>query len=179
MASDSELSDADSCAVSSSEASGSDTSNNNVQNSGRKRKRAPEKWARNKLQAGRVAGRPHVNKGKHVPARALGSLCGISCRKKCSVTCSQEICKKVLQQFNEILSKNLQDSYLCGLIECVPVKRRRPRQQGVLPAERKSSYHYKVGTTTYLGSSWVWHIVHFHCVVLFFNVKLMWFIVCL
>ena len=82
--------------------------------------------------------------GKTVPSRSTGEAC--SCRNKCYDLFSPEEKDAVIEAFNALSNKELQDAHLFGLITSKDVKRRRPRQTMIRRQERKASYTYHVST---------------------------------
>ncbi|CAH0551164.1 unnamed protein product [Brassicogethes aeneus] len=54
--------------------------------------------------------------------------------------------KRIIKDFNEIFSKDEQSSYLTGLINVLPIKQRRPRQNEELAKFHDRAYSYKVRT---------------------------------
>lgn len=93
-----------------------------------KRPQRPEKWKKNVAKSKRAKGEPYVSPstGKTVPARSTGEAC--NCRNKCYDFLSQEEKERVIEAFNALSNKDLQDAHLFGLNKSRDVKRRRPRQ---------------------------------------------------
>ena len=75
-----------------------------------------------------------------VAARKAGSPC--SCKLQCFAKFTAEEKSCLLESFNKLGTKNLQDAYLHGLISPWTVQRHRPRQGN--RAARHLSYSYKV-----------------------------------
>ena len=108
----------------------------------RKRQRHPENWKRAVAKAKRAKGEAYVspNTGKAVSGRTTGPDC--RCRRKCFQRLTTEEKAQVLEAFNQLANKDLQDAHLFGLIQPLPVKRRRPRTAST-PA-RVAAYTYSV-----------------------------------
>lgn len=64
--------------------------------------------------------------GKTIPPHSTGEAC--SCRNKCYDLFSSEEKGAVIEVFNALSNKVLQDAHLFGLITSRDVKRRRPRR---------------------------------------------------
>ena len=107
----------------------------------RKRPAHPETWKKTALKAKRTKGEAYTRKdGTIAPARATKASCSWcrGCFMKFNDT--EKAC--LIDSFNDIGSKNLQDSYLHGLISPHPVNRHRPRSGS--RSIRQLSYSYKV-----------------------------------
>ena len=90
----------------------------------------------------KAKGEEHTSyKGTLIPARKIGSPC--SCKRRCFEKVSDDEKREILQSFNKLGDKHLQDSYLHGLITRYPVQRHRPRKEntGIV---RTNSFVYKV-----------------------------------
>ena len=108
----------------------------------RKRPRRPDTWKRNEAKAKRAKGEEYQSPstGKTVPARCIGSPCG--CKKKCFDQFSDEEKHIIVESFNGLANKDLQDGHLFGLISPKEIKRRRPRLDS--GRSRIASYTYHV-----------------------------------
>ena len=107
----------------------------------KKRPRQPEQWTRNAMKAKRAKGESYTRAdGTVVAARKAGSPC--SCKLQCFAKFTAEEKSCLLESFNDLGTKNLQDAYLHGLISPQRVQRHRPRQGS--RAARRLSYSYKV-----------------------------------
>ena len=81
--------------------------------------------------------------GKIVAALSTGPSC--RCRKKCLELFTSEEKEGIVEDFNEIGEKLLQDAHLFGLIKSKEVSRRQPRRSvGQRNAPRRASYSYYV-----------------------------------
>ena len=115
----------------------------------RKRKHYPEKWKRNVSKRSKALGLAYErNNGSKVSARKTGKPC--RCHRCFSVLTISEK-RKILDDFNQLGDKNLQDSHIFGLVERKPVKRHRIRC-GTGKA-RTISYVFKVRIVNYLSLS--------------------------
>lgn len=108
---------------------------------GKKRKNRVKLWQRNIRKAARTSGSTYKNpKGTVVPAKEMGANC--NCKKRCFENVGEECCRRIFSDFYSISNKDLQDSYLYGLIKRCDVSRQRPRSgEGKTKA---STYSYKV-----------------------------------
>ena len=107
----------------------------------KERPRQPEQWTRNAMKAKRAKGESYTRAdGTVVAARKAGSPC--SCKLQCFAKFTAEETSCLLESFNDLGTKNLQDAYLHGLISPKRVQRHRPRQGS--RAARRLSYSYKV-----------------------------------
>lgn len=98
---------------------------NKTPQTGRKRLQRRVLWKRNIIKSRRAEGKSYVNTaGTVVAEKTLGEPC--NCSKKCFDKIG-EGCRLIFAAFYNLPSKNLQDSYLYGLIKRRPVKRKRPR----------------------------------------------------
>ena len=107
--------------------SGSDSSSEELDRSSqiktRKRLRNPDLWKRNKRKRLRNRGEAYENsKGVLVPARASGDHC--KCKLNCFVNISANDRAKILEEFNDLASFDVQNGYLHGLIRGFEPKRR-------------------------------------------------------
>ncbi|RZF33828.1 hypothetical protein LSTR_LSTR008951 [Laodelphax striatellus] len=85
----------------------------------KKRKRDENNWTVNVRKNNLNAGKQYVTKtGKVVPARKFSNC---QCQKRCLAEFTDCVKSKILNDFNEIANKNLQDAYLTGLISSHPV----------------------------------------------------------
>ena len=130
------------------EAGGESTTNGSSDTPKRPKKhpRRPEHWARNVAKAKRAKGEAYVSPstGKEVPARETKPAC--KCRRKCYEAFRDAERGNLLQQFNDLGKKEVQDAYLFGLISSRPIQRRRPRT-GARRA-RRATYFYHVSVLT-------------------------------
>ena len=110
----------------------------------RKRQRHPESWKKTAAKAKRAKGEAYIspNTGKAVPRRETGPDC--HCRKECFQRLLAEEKARLLEAFNGLADKDLQDAHLFGLIQPCQVKRRRPRSASTLPTARVAAYTYSV-----------------------------------
>ncbi|RUS69503.1 hypothetical protein EGW08_022732 [Elysia chlorotica] len=76
-------------------------------------------------------------------AHVMGPSCNCS-RLKCFEVTTVRERQRLIDHFNGLDSKNVQDSMLASLIECKPVARRRPRQNENVAELHDFSYSYKV-----------------------------------
>ena len=107
----------------------------------RKRPAHPETWKKTALKAKRSKGEAYTRRdGTTAPARATKASC--SCSRGCFMKFNNIEKASLIDSFNHIGSKNLQDSYLHGLISPQPVNRHRPRSGS--RTARQLSYSYKV-----------------------------------
>lgn len=87
----------------------------------KKRAKNVETWKQNKRKLNRNSGIEYVStSNKVVPARSSGAC---SCVKRCTEKFSQTEKETLLQDFNNLKDKNIQDAYLFGLISKAPVGR--------------------------------------------------------
>ncbi|CAH1988271.1 unnamed protein product [Acanthoscelides obtectus] len=95
----------------------------------RKRKKGcPETWKRNERKKARLLGSQYTTKtGKIVSKREVKADC--TCKNKCMTKFTMEEKEAVLRALYEKGSKNQQDVYLHGLMECKPVVRKRPNKE--------------------------------------------------
>ena len=123
------------------------SNNNTTPIRSRKRPRRPETWKKNMAKSKRAKGEEYVSPstGKTVPARTLGEPC--KCKNQCYDLFTQEEKSSLLESFNRLANKELQDSHLFGLIKSKPVQRRRPRT-GQGTKQRKATYTYQVNNFT-------------------------------
>lgn len=99
------------------------------------------KWARNQKKKMLATGQKHLNtSNKMIGPRVVGADC--KCKFKCFEKVDEQERELVLQKFNEIGEKVMQDTYLVGLISTSEVTRRRPKsEQG---RQRNVSHQYRV-----------------------------------
>lgn len=64
------------------------------------------------------------------------------CKRKCTTLMTDVDRQTLIKNFNDLLSKDAQDAYLCGIIRLLPVRRRRMTRGDSIPNE--SSYKYIV-----------------------------------
>lgn len=98
-------------------------------------------WKRTIQKTKRVKGEPYVNvAGMHKPGLQIGDNC--NCKLRCFDDIGHEACSDIFRNFYCMQSKNLQDSYLYGLITRITVQRQRPRSGD--GHSKNSSFVYKV-----------------------------------
>lgn len=87
----------------------------------KKRKKNPERWLQNLRKLKRNSGEPYISKsGKAVPARQYSDC---ACKERCTGKLTDQVKQKLLNDFNTLANKNIQDAYLHGLISVYPVAR--------------------------------------------------------
>lgn len=125
-------------------ATGNGNSTNGSSNTPHRRKwpRNPENWKKSVAKAKRAKGEEYTSPctGMIVPARATGPNC--HCKMGCFERVSTEERARLLDAFNALANKDLQDVHLFGLIQSNPIKRRRPRDATSTP--RLAAYTYSV-----------------------------------
>jgi hypothetical protein len=128
----------------------------------KKRPRQPESWKRNVAKAKRAKGEEYTSPstGKTIPARSTGPPC--TCKKRCFELISDDEKRQLLEAFNGLTSKDLQDAHLFGLIVSNKIKRRRPRGASARSA-RRASYTYHVRLNVVCGYT---HLVCYTCSVI-------------
>lgn len=110
---------------------------------GKKRKIRKSLWQRNVRKAKRTAGARYKNtKGEEVAEKHMGAGC--NCKNRCFEKVGEECCKKIFSDFYLMSSKDLQDSYLYGLLKRVDVSRQRPRSGEGKPKSSTFSYEVKI-----------------------------------
>ena len=114
---------------------------------GRKRVRRPETWKKNVAKVKRAKGEEYISPstGETVSARKTGPSCRCK-RLGCFDYFSESEKTGLIEDFNKIGDKNLQDAHLFGLIDSKEVQRRRPRLSSN-SKQRKASYTYHVSVT--------------------------------
>ena len=102
-------------------------------------------YKRNVIKRAKLKGIEHFNHvGKVVPAKTTGEPC--SCKLKCFNSVSEDDRVEIVTRFLNIASKDQQDLYLQGLIDCNDVQRHRKRKSDSNSARTKSfTYHVMVG----------------------------------
>lgn len=116
---------------------------------GKKKKLRQKLWQRNIRKESRTHGHEYVNvKGRKVNAVKMGPNC--NCKNQCFEKIGGDGCRKVFSDFYSMTSKDLQDSYLYGLIQRHEIARKRPRSgEG---KTKQSSFSYMVSSViTLLG----------------------------
>lgn len=109
----------------------------------RRRKLDTSKWKRNARKKKLARGEEHIDStGKLKRPRTTGNDC--LCKMKCFEKFNLEDRTRVLEKFNEIGDKHLQDTYLCGLITTSTIKRRRPKASTSSHRSRNVSHKYMV-----------------------------------
>lgn len=107
---------------------------------GKKRLQRKVLWKKNVRKLKRTEGKCYVNTvGSVVAEKTLGENC--NCTRKCFDKIG-EGCESIFTEFYKLPSKNLQDSYLYGLIKRRAVERMRPRLG--CRQSKASSYIYSV-----------------------------------
>lgn len=84
-----------------------------------------------------------VSKNLKLSTHEAGQPCNCV-RLKCFVVVNKEQRKRILKNFNGLLSHDEQNSYLAGLMTVMPVKQRRPRQNETTATLHDASYSYRV-----------------------------------
>ena len=110
----------------------------------RKRPRRPDTRQRNVKKAKRAKGEEYVSaSGNVVPPRVTGPPC--TCKRRCFSKFTDEQKEIIVESFNGLADKGLQDAYLHGLISARDVKRRRPRiRSEAMTRNRAVSFYYRV-----------------------------------
>nr|CAH7753680.1 unnamed protein product [Callosobruchus chinensis] len=107
---------------------------------GRKRLQRKALWKRNIRKLKRTEGKSYLNMaGSVVTGKTQGENC--NCPKKCFDKIGEDV-GLIFSEFYKLPSKNLQDSYLYGLMKRKHVERTRPRSGSRQP--KVSSYVYAV-----------------------------------
>lgn len=107
---------------------------------GKKRLQRKVLWKKNIRKLKRAEGKSYVNTaGSVVAQKTLGENC--NCPRKCFDKIG-EGCQVIFTEFYKLSSKNLQDSYLYGLMKRRAVERKRPRTGD--RQSKVSSYVYLV-----------------------------------
>ncbi|CAH2019691.1 unnamed protein product [Acanthoscelides obtectus] len=83
-----------------------------------------------------------VMKKIRLQSHEVGANC--NCPKQCFQNVPEEARKTILKNFNAMTSINEQNSYLCGLITILLIRRRRPRKDEDVANLRSSAYSYRV-----------------------------------
>ncbi|KAK4881308.1 hypothetical protein RN001_004627 [Aquatica leii] len=95
-------------------------------NSSKKRRRNSSDWNVNKRKLARQEGREYVTiKGVTVPGKKVEPPC--TCKRKCIDSLCEQDKVQILSKLYTDTSKNLQDTFLQGLMEIKPIERRRKR----------------------------------------------------
>ncbi|PSN35101.1 hypothetical protein C0J52_24425 [Blattella germanica] len=99
----------------------------------------------------KLQGKEHENHvGKHVEKKLLEMIAGKQCKRhRCFETVSGEDRDALFQNFYTLESKDLQDSYLAGMITIQDVKQRRSRKQNVNPSTSESTTFAHQGSLFY------------------------------
>ncbi|CAI8043115.1 hypothetical protein GBAR_LOCUS23922 [Geodia barretti] len=108
----------------------------------RKRQRRPETWKRAVAKSKRAKGEEYTSPSTGVTVLSRGTGPDCRCRRRCFDSVSQSERAAILAAFYGLGSKDLQDAHLFGLIQSIPVKRRRPRGDG--RTSRRATYTYVV-----------------------------------
>ncbi|CAH1973033.1 unnamed protein product [Acanthoscelides obtectus] len=110
----------------------------------KRKKRCPETWKRNERKKARLLGSQYTTKtGKIVNKREVKADC--TCKKKCMTKFRTEEKEAVLRALYEKGSKNEQDVYLQGLMECKPVVRKRPNKEAREKLRTAKNFALKFG----------------------------------
>ncbi|CAH1979308.1 unnamed protein product [Acanthoscelides obtectus] len=88
-----------------------------------------------------------VMKKIRLQSHEVGANC--NCRKQCFQNVPEEARKTILKNFNAMTSINEQNSYLCGLITVLLIRRRRPRKDEDVANLRSSAYSYRINNAMY------------------------------
>lgn len=113
----------------------------NTPQTGKKKLLRKALWRRNIQKNKRVKGEPYVNvAGILKPGQNIGNNC--NCKLKCFDNIGHEGCTEIFRNFYAMISKDLQDAYLYGLIEKIEVQRKRPRSGD--GHGKNASFVYKV-----------------------------------
>lgn len=83
-----------------------------------------------------------VMKKIKLQSHEFGESC--SCKQKCFEKLPLEAKMSVLRNFNTLKSNDEQNSYLCGLISVLPVRRRRPRKAEEEANLRTAVFSYRI-----------------------------------
>ncbi|KAK4882089.1 hypothetical protein RN001_005408 [Aquatica leii] len=103
----------------------------------KRRKKNLESWKRNKTKDDRTHGKRYLNtRGNVVEPKTITDF-----NDNCCETFSIEERRVILSQLLNMNSKNEQDIYLMGLMEIVPIKRRRTTINAQV---KKVTFHYYV-----------------------------------
>ena len=108
----------------------------------RKRQRRPETWKRAVAKSKRAKGEEYTSPSTGVTVLSRGTGPDCRCRRRCFDSVSQSERAAILAAFYGLGSKDLQDAHLFGMIQSIPVKRRRPRGDG--RTSRRATYTYVV-----------------------------------
>lgn len=117
-----------------------------TQRPGRKRVKNVGLWRSTIAKRLRTAGESYVSRSRNnrtvvPPVSKTARPC--HCKRLCFNTITIAMRESVVKDFYKIESKNLQDSYLCGLITPMSIKQRRKRLPGSTK-QREGSFLYKV-----------------------------------
>lgn len=104
----------------------------------------PDQWKRNIIKNARLSGQEYINySGEVVPAVTMGEPC--QCQRKCYQPAGrQETYEQIFKEFYAMKSKDVQDTYLCGLIQSHDVKRKRAKDNSRTPRTSSFKYFIKV-----------------------------------
>lgn len=107
----------------------------------------PSKWKRNLIKKSIAEGKEYTNhKGKLVGPRKTGQDC--HCRNQCFEKINENERRLVLDHFNKIGDRHLQDTYLGGLIRTNSVERIRPKSGARKKRSCSHKYDIRVGKQT-------------------------------
>lgn len=111
-----------------------------IPQSGRKRLQRKLLWQRTVNKMKRTEGKTYINTaGSAVAEKTQGERC--NCAKRCFEKIGDG-CETIFTEFYKLPSKNLQDSYLYGLMKKKVIERRRPRMDNRQP--KASTFVYWV-----------------------------------
>lgn len=103
-----------------------------------------ELWKENIRKTNRAQGFPYMAKnGTGRPGRTIGRDC--MCKATCFAKVDGDQKQVILDAFNQLADKSLQDMYLQGLIKCKTAKRRRPRTNEGRPKLYSFKYNIRIG----------------------------------
>ncbi|KAE9534103.1 hypothetical protein AGLY_008839 [Aphis glycines] len=111
----------------------------------KKKLRQVNKWRHNVSKNSKAQGLSHISiRGKHVRAPVTGPPC--KCNKKCFTKIINSERDIIIDSFNNIASKEKQDTYLAGLIKVQAVNRHRPKNNSK-PKNCSCYYKIRIGST--------------------------------
>jgi len=103
-----------------------DNVNSNLRKS-RKRVRNSDNWARNVAKKLRNSGAEYINRSNNIVPKKKFENKDCGCQKKCKDVIDEDIRKNHFDNFWKMGSFETQNAYLCGCVQSMPIKRRRPR----------------------------------------------------
>ena len=107
---------------------------------GRKRLRFEADWKRNSRKRLKAAGEEHTNCSGQLVQTKVRSPLRCRCTNKCQDSVSDEEADLIWQRFYEMADYEKQNSYLLGLIDAVPVRRKRTKVE----SRRQHSFVYRL-----------------------------------